>query len=102
MQDYFVRQSFLGNRFLQWGQKVIFQKRFNPIQGGLITSYSGVCVIDDTKVKFYMVIDNHELFPKIEKELGWKCWLCSYDVIIMQILADFRPHRANLGVLLNR
>ena len=28
---------------------------------------------DDTDLKFYMVIDIHKLFKKIEKKLGWKC-----------------------------
>ena len=59
---------------------------FNPIPGGgseHILFWERVCAIlhtptnfgttGDTKQKFYMVIDIHKLFQKIEKKLGWKC-----------------------------
>ena len=56
----------------------------NPIPGGVWSHpIPGGCAIlhtptnfwttDDTELKFYMVIDIHKLFPKIEKKLGWKC-----------------------------
>ena len=80
----------------------------NPIPGGLWTHPFPMDVIlntpsnfwttDDRELKFYMVIDIHKLFWKTEKEalyqLGWKCWLCSYDIIIMQnyrILGQILP-----------
>ena len=89
----------------------------NPIQGGKgvrTHPIPGVCVCaishtptnfwttGDTELKFYVVIDIHKLFPKIEQKLGWKCLLCIYDVIVMKIVTDFRPNRTKSGVLLNR
>ena len=48
-------------------------------RGGLNTSYSrGVhtptnfWTTDDKELKYYMVIDIHKLFPKMEKRLGWR------------------------------
>ena len=63
-------------QFLAWkslNQLRITRSSFNPIQGGLNTSYSGgVCAIIHTptnfwttgvtKLKFYMIIDIHKLF----------------------------------------
>ena len=67
--------------------------------GGLNTSYSGGCAIlhtptnfwttGDTELKFYMVIDIHELFSKIEKELSW-------ILLIMHLL---RHDYANFNII---
>ena len=55
----------------------------NPILVGVNTSYFWLCAIlhnptkfwtaGDTELKFYMLIDVHKLFSKIEKKLGWRC-----------------------------
>ena len=48
----------------------------HPIQGGvcaILHTPTNFWTTDDTELKFYMVIDIHKLFPKIEKKLGWKC-----------------------------
>ena len=58
------------------GQLLFTKSKFlNPIQGGLITSYSGVRAIlhtptnfwttGDTELKFYIVLNIYNLFPEI-------------------------------------
>ena len=51
---------------------------FNPIKhiylGGVILhTPPNFWAIDDRELKFYMVIEIHKLFPKMEKKVGWKC-----------------------------
>ena len=54
-----------------------FQTLYLPIPGmgvgsAILHTPTNIWTIGGTELKFYMLIEIHKFFPKIEKQLGWK------------------------------